>query len=578
MIQYPTNVYPDNSTFDPAIADSRSAISFTFNGDIFSGVYFKTYDYHTDEEATDSAYARASLEAICYNGDSFSLADGTLADGLTAGHDYVVQMMLIQKTADGTANIYDMPVFRGTLTPSQGGASQNVAMVEKGITTIYPWRFEDGEYKPTYDNQDRLMAGMVIQIMGERRFITKYQPDVAGEGVITLESPFSFRITSGMSYQIYSNFLITPQYFFKCRTTPSITATMSTDTDGIRCGGTYSQAEGSLIKSWQMTLNAPNTRIPTQKSPVIYSQHIFWKFTDYLDPVELTPTTSRNVTLDVITQDDVTVSTTVYETRQRSNEEGVTSVFVMDEEYAVYIGFQFVPGLDVKRGAMIYRTDLDTLETLFLGVARESFYDYTASFGGRYKYTIIAFTNTEFFIPYETAEISPKCSGYMLIPLESANRAYNGRGIYLAPHNGSRPSFDSIFKFNVDISNLTVTQNRDSVLHIGNGAYPTTTSTDVNYMSGDFSSLLNNYDCDTGYVDKDVMSKIALWRSIIIQPRPFILKSPRGDVWIVNVTDNPTTEYEECTLTPTTRINFSWAECCKASDICIACYWDSAWR
>lgn len=578
VIQYPTNVYPSNSTFDPTVSDENSRITFTFNGDILSAVYFKVYDYNTDDEALESAYARSGLAPICYNGEKLELAYGTLAAGLLAGHEYVMQMMLSQYTADGNTPIYDMPILRGVVNSAQSAASQSVVMVEKDITTIYPWRFEDGEYLPTYDSLNRLISGMVIQIEGERRFIVKYQPDVAGVGMITLDSPFSFTVTAGMSYQIYSNFLITPQYYFKCRTTPTLTATMESDPSGIRCIGTYSQSEGSLIKSWQMTLLSPNTRIVAQKSPVIYSQKIDWKFTDFLDPTELTSDTRRGITVDVITQDDISISTTVYEDRLAPIEQGISSAMVVDLGYAIYIPFQFYPGLDVRRGAMIYRTNIDTLETLFLGIARENFYDYTASFGSRYKYTLIAFSYTEFFIPYETEVITPKSSGYMLIPLESANREYNGKSIYFTPRNGSRPSFDSIFVFNVDISNLTVTQNRDRVMHVGNGVYPTVTSTDVNYMSGDFSSLLNNYDCSTGFVNKDDMSKISLWRSVIVQSNPFILKSPRGDIWVVNVIDNPTTEYEEGSVTPTTRVNFAWAECCKVEDICVVCFWDDNWR
>lgn len=574
MIQYPTNVYPDNATFDPTVIDTRSAVSFTFNGDILTAAYYKIYDYYTGEVSSTSAIRNPDGSVLRYNGEDLQLIAGSLSQ-LSVGGDYVMQMMLTQNTADGSEPVYDMPIFRGTLLPAQDAASQSVAMIEKDVTTIYPWNFTNGEYLPTYDGT-ALVAGMVIQIRNERRFITKYQPNVNGVGMITLESPFTFRITSGMSYQIYSNFLVTPQYFFKCRTTPTLTASMERTPKGIKCTGTYEQAEGSFIKSWKMKLTSVNGEI-VGESPTVYSQKIEWRFSeDIYDPATGYPY-GRGLAIDLVTQDDVSIRATTSETFPVITQQGIESFEYTDMDGIIWLRFSYTEAAEaIELGTFVYRTDIATSETVLLGMGEGEYFDCTAIPSTRYRYHLVVFSGEQLFADYTTEEIIPKGSGCRIMGIYPTDKEFNGKPIYETHYIVGYPTTKNVWNFNFDIANTIVTQNGDRTLHVGNGKYPSVSSTDANYMSGDFSGLICGYNCETKTFALGDISSVNDWREFITEPHPFILTSPKGDVWIVNIVDNPTTEYEQSPNLPT-KVSFSWAECCSVNDIYLVEYWQRGW-
>ena len=47
----------------------------------------------------------------------------------------------------------------------------------------------------------------------------------------------------------------------------------------------------------------------------------------------------------------------------------------------------------------------------------------------------------------------------------------------------------------------------------------------------------------------------------ITQPKPFLLKTQKGDTLIVNVIESPTVAYQENTKQIPSTISFTWAEC-----------------
>ena len=48
-----------------------------------------------------------------------------------------------------------------------------------------------------------------------------------------------------------------------------------------------------------------------------------------------------------------------------------------------------------------------------------------------------------------------------------------------------------------------------------------------------------------------------------------MLKNPKGDVWVISVTDNPTRTYDYSNKLMQTTINFSFTECMDINDIAI---------
>jgi hypothetical protein len=78
--------------------------------------------------------------------------------------------------------------------------------------------------------------------------------------------------------------------------------------------------------------------------------------------------------------------------------------------------------------------------------------------------------------------------------------------------------------------------------------------------------MIGNINCTTKEYTDDI-AVVKAWRKFITQPKPFLLKTQKGDVLVVNITDNPQTEYQENYYKIPTRFTFSWAEICSVNDI-----------
>lgn len=85
-------------------------------------------------------------------------------------------------------------------------------------------------------------------------------------------------------------------------------------------------------------------------------------------------------------------------------------------------------------------------------------------------------------------------------------------------------------------------------------------------MTGTLSGYVGYFSCcDHEYHDE--ISVVKAWREFISAPHPFLLKSQKGDVWVVNIVENPTVEYQEDYYKIPTRFTFSWAECANINDV-----------
>ena len=205
-------------------------------------------------------------------------------------------------------------------------------------------------------------------------------------------------------------------------------------------------------------------------------------------------------------------------------------------------------------------------------------YDLTASTKGNYQYTLKRFDDDGgVMIPV----VMPSYEGIGTFPSEiihTNETAYyitnliptqDQSDIYHPNESASKKYMFNIgdtWKFMCDIQNTTVTNNLDTVTHVGYSKYTASTSTDVNYMSGTLSGFFGRMNC----AEKKFEDNIALvraWREFITQKGVFLLKSQKGDVWVVNITDNPTTDYDESYHTIPTTFSFSWAEAYDVHDL-----------
>lgn len=608
MIQYPTNVTPHNYAFDATVQDGKSVISYTFNGDILTDSVYKIYDYDTMELVYKTAqYHRESLDVDTgvYNGHK--VAFSIPANTLTNGKDYIMQMMLCQRNADKTEYIYDMPVLGGKI---EGVDTSNPLKlyVESNITSIYPFNENDGVYSP----DGYAMDAMAIKINGELKRIVKYTSEVTVNdivyGCIEIESAFPFDISQGISYDIYSNSIVTPQYVFSCRTTPTIDFDLSFNNDYIHCTGNYNQSENKLIKYfilklywsnndsfWSVGSAGEKTKLVAETEK-IYAQNIRY---DFIRPYFHDETYSGTsdyykVVCDIVTQDNMSVSieSDVFqispnETYQDNTDNVIDEylLFWNSKKGCVVHGLKkYCSGGSVSGSYILYRTDLDTGEEIVLhphslerrdGVLYG--YDMTASTHGNYKYTIKKYDdNGAIIIPNPNDEFPD-----IVFPTNTINTSEDAWYITelniqedsdLTYHPNTRTNKKIQFttgdtwKFFIDLADTTVTNNLDRMTHVGYGRYVSSTSTNVNYMSGTLSAMIGYMDCTTNEYT-DTIALVNAWRKFITQNKPFLLKSQKGDVWVVNITDNPTTTYQETYRGTPTTISFSWAECYHINDI-----------
>lgn len=556
MLQYPTNFYPENVAIDTT---KENDIKFTFNGDFLTSVTYRVVDYITGEYQDSFTMGENNLPRW-YNGDSVVVRG--LSD-LTNGNDYTIEMLLTQTDNSGNL-LYDMSVLSGSVHSVSDDNSSSI-FVDKHISKIYEWDKAEEVKTPTKYN-NIVVAGMIIQINNESRFVESYNIKT---GEIVLDSPFSFSVASGMRYIIKSNYLISAQYFFKCRSTPIITPSLNIYQNlyhhDFEAKADYSQAENSMISYYRLYLYSSigegsalaHEDILLSETEKIYSQKIEYYF-DHVIQVEHRNKTTMDyykLVCEIVTQDGMSVKS----------------------EYILSVPFANID-LDIADLSTIYdktnnflclnlrsssneayirvtRKNIDTGEVLYVGTIGgspetiRSIYDYSLPCRGNYVYQIAGILengsvcNNPIEIPF-----SPTAIGYTITEIlrSGGNRYYIG----------------DTWRFTTDIQNTTVTQNINRYLHVGYGQYPTTSSTDINYMSGTLSGMIGYMNCTTKeYVDD--ITLVRQWREFITRPSMFMLKSQKGDVWFVNITDNPTTEYQEDYHKIPTTFSFNWVEVAK---------------
>lgn len=570
MLQYPTNFYPENIAID---TNAKNNIEFTFNGDFLTAITFRVTNYLTGESG-DSYTISANHVPGWYNGDRVMVRG---LSNLTNGDDYTIEMLLSQTDNSGSP-LYDMTVLSGTVYSIQSDNTTSIFVADH-ISNIYEWDKSIDVKKPVKYG-DFVAAGMVIKINNESRFIESYNMET---GEIVLNSPFSFDVTEGMRYVIKSNYLISAQYFFKCRSIPTITPSLRLLSNlynyDFIADATYSQAENSLINYYRLYLYYSDTGSfhPTAyeypliaSTDKIYSQKIEYIFrrviqTEYYTSIG--DTHSYKLVCEVVTQDGMTSKGEyIFEMPSTNAELNVSDlVQTIDKDKQLFrmvfncnitgISAGETPSGD--KYARIIRKNSDTGERQFIATigargGRYAINDYTLPTHGNYVYRISGIL-----------ENGAVCGGSVEIPVSPELIGYTITAIYQNAQDVSgRYYAGDTWRFSADIKNTTITQNIDRYLHIGYGQYPITSSTDVNYQTGTLSGMIGYMNCETKKYTDDI-TLVREWRKFITQPIMFMLKSQKGDVWFVNIIDNPTTEYQEDHYKIPTSFSFNWVEVAK---------------
>lgn len=115
------------------------------------------------------------------------------------------------------------------------------------------------------------------------------------------------------------------------------------------------------------------------------------------------------------------------------------------------------------------------------------------------------------------------------------------------------------WNFNCNILNTEIITNIGATVNNAISEKPIITYSDANYESGSFSAMLETINCPTMTFENNY-KRIEAWKKFISQDCNFLLKSDKGDSWIVNITETPTRSYDHSFDVQPTTINYSWVE------------------
>ncbi len=594
MIQYPINFYPDGNTFDPRDINTGK-ISFIFKGDKMVTTHFRVYNYDTESFVKEDYTVGASA----YNGKDVSAPlnffESREAFPIDKEYRYIVQCLITQGNAIGSP-VFDRFVLRGEINEDyEHGTDTNTMMIEDKIHLIYEWNVDENNIcRPTYVSNE-LVAGIVMKIGNEQRVITAYN---FNSGQITLESAFENDYPKGTPYQLYSSYLITQQYFFKTIPEPSFTniqakwAGASGTANGVQIVADYNLNEYNPIKYYTVTMEKQNgADIDEQprhyykiyETEKIYSQNIAVKFIDDYDvDNEFLPEGNSSnrrylFTINAVLQNGMTIQSS-FESQapERIDETGmITDINIEIGKYDNYYNVTHItwtyheddtkPDLTLR----IYRYNMDSNNILrdrrliaSIIPETEEFIDASICTHGKYRYVIVPFQRTfgYAYTPIVTDEVSIDEYGYTITELINMGSLINGKDSYRIGES---------WHLRADVEDTTVVQNTDKTLHVGYGKYSSVTHTATNYMSSTFNGALVQPNCEGEIKWRDDIELVKAWRDFITRDCIYLLRSQKGDVWVVNIVDNPTTSYVEKYKPIPTNVSFSWAECVSIDDIMV---------
>ena len=594
MIQYPINFYPDGNTFDPRDINTGK-ISFIFKGDKMISTHFRVYNYDTESFVKEDY----TIASVVYNGNGVSAPQNFFesreAFPIDKEYRYVVQCLISQGNRIGEP-IFDRFILRGEINEDyEHGTNTNTIMIEDKIHLIYEWNVDENNIcRPTYISTD-LVAGIIMKIGNEQRVITSYN---FNSGEVTLESAFENDYPKGTPYQLYSSYLITQQYFFKTIPEPSFTnvqanwAGEASIGRGVQLIADYNLNEYNPIKYYTVTMEKQNGADIEQQprhyykiyeTEKIYSQNINVNFIDDYDvdseflPVGNSDSRRYLFTIKAVLQNGMTIQDSLEsEAPERDNETGfITDINIdigkFDNYYNVtritwtYHEDSTKPDLTLR----IYRYNMDSENILrdrrliaSIIPEGEEFIDASICTHGKYRYVIVPFRNTigYAYTPIVTNEVVIDEYGYTITELKNLDNLINGKASYRIGES---------WHLRADVEDTTITQNTDKALHVGYGKYSSVTHTTTNYMSSTFNGALVQPNCDGEIEWRDDIGLVNAWRDFITRDCIYLLRSQKGDVWVVNIVDNPTTNYVEKYKPIPTNVSFSWAECASIDDIMV---------
>lgn len=113
--------------------------------------------------------------------------------------------------------------------------------------------------------------------------------------------------------------------------------------------------------------------------------------------------------------------------------------------------------------------------------------------------------------------------------------------------------------FVASIDSGEIVTNNGRTMHVGTSTYPSITSTNNRYHSGSFSTDILTIGCESVEI-QDNIQRVNKWIKFINDDCLFILKSDKGDVWIIAISENTSRSYDESVEPILTKVSYSWVE------------------
>ena len=92
--------------------------------------------------------------------------------------------------------------------------------------------------------------------------------------------------------------------------------------------------------------------------------------------------------------------------------------------------------------------------------------------------------------------------------------------------------------------------------------------TQKEYESGTFTIDLMQLSCPDNEI-KDNISFVKKWTKFINGENDFLYKNPKGDVWIINVSGNPSRSYSYGSQYMETTVTYEWVQIIKIDDVVV---------
>lgn len=572
MLRTPVNVIPQNSAVDCKIhGEGGDLFQFTFSGKNAVGYECLYYDCMTEKivgsrEWTDednvwhieyTKWLEKFEEGRIYNNEIIYRYVTYFSDPLLFqnGRNYKYTMRIIQ-------NKHDNIMLSGRL--KENSSESNKIYVARGLVNAW-----NGLRPPATYFDDSEFYSIYIQIGYERHKIVEIIMDNSNYDTLVLDEGFTEMPKKGDQWKAISNYILTPFYFFKCRKYPELTVDYKYNADGtLYCSADYYQEQNVDVKKykWELYKNINDNYELVAESPFLFNERLDFTFSEYLDIA------IYKAKCIVYTQDDVVVETeTDAITPTGATITGVTSAVATwdSESKAVDIAISVDSANIGQVDCSIYRETIG--ENSIRLIAKIPVY-----YSGHYKDITAGNKSYRYAI-----EVSKMVSGVDTKYIGGGTNIINvteieGWTFTSLSYNENEQIYDYTNSYisgttwcvELDVQNEDIESNLNREVHVGSGMLPKVTVNDVNYISGGFSGLVKNFDC-TELETNDDIGDVEKWRKFITANNPFLIRSPKGDVWIGVVTET-STKYDDVSYNTTVSVNFTEIE--KVSNVLINYY------